>query len=63
MMSRMSASTRFYSLKMREGEPVDQFVASFRLLKLKLAQTGTVIKEKDAVLDFCQLCRYPTLVL
>lgn len=35
---------------MREGEPIDQFVANFRLLRLKLAQSGTVITEKDAVI-------------
>lgn len=37
MMSRMSASTRFYSLRMKEHEPIDQFIANFRLARLKLA--------------------------
>lgn len=50
LMTKMSASTKFYSLKMREGEPVDQFVSNFRLLRLKLAQCGTVITERDAVI-------------
>lgn len=52
VMSRMHASTRFYSLKMKEHEPVNQFVAQFRLLRLKLAQTGTVLTEQGACMRF-----------
>lgn len=41
-MSMMTASSRFYSLKIREGEPVDQFVSKFISLRLRLAQNGTI---------------------
>lgn len=36
-MTKMQANTKFYSLKMKEHEPVDQFVASFRAARLKLS--------------------------
>lgn len=52
MMSRMQASSKFYALRMKESEPVDQFVVQFRLLRLKLAQTGTILTEEDACMRF-----------
>lgn len=52
VMSKMHANTKFYSLKMKEHDPMDQFVAQFRLLRLKLAQTGTVLIEQDACMRF-----------
>lgn len=51
-MSQMTASTKFYSLKMKEGEPIDQFVSKFRSLRLKLAQNGTKLKEQEACIRF-----------
>lgn len=52
MMSRMQASIKFYYLKMKEYELVDQFVAQFRLLRLKLAQTDTLLSSEDACMRF-----------
>lgn len=40
VMPRMHASTKFYSLIMKEHEQVDQFIVQFRLLRLKLAQNS-----------------------
>lgn len=52
MMSKMHANMKFYSLKMKEHDPVDQFVAQFWFLRLKLAQTGTILTEQDACMRF-----------
>lgn len=48
----MAASTKFYSLKMKEGEPIDQYVSSFRTARLKLEQAGTRLNEQDACIRF-----------
>lgn len=48
----MSASAKFYALKMKEGEAIDQFMSRFRTLRLKLAQSGTHLKEQEACIRF-----------
>lgn len=52
MMSKIQANTKFYLLKMKENEQIDHFVTQFRSLRLRLAQTGTILTKEDACMRF-----------
>lgn len=49
---KMSATKAFHSLMMKEGEPIEKYVQTFRSARARLAACGTNLSETDAAKAF-----------